>query len=120
MTLQMSNNTLTASRIIAHKRSGEALVYLTQTGDTFLLSYGKLIENKFQLIAEKSLTAIEAHEVLISLFGIKEKSETILLEVKKVLNTAYAVVADVLPIESPYFPTKEIFLSHQMTGAPNF
>lgn len=127
-------SSLTTSRILAHKRSGNVLAYLTQVGEAFFLTFGEVVNGRsgieFKLIAEKNLTAEQAHDVLINIFNVSGTNTTaktsaapisdepILLEVTKVLNT-YEEPADVYSIESPYFSTKEIFLSTQMTGAPN-
>ncbi len=124
---------LTTSRIIAHKRSGNALVYLAQEGSTFFLRFGRITDgggtgSHFRPIAEKPLTPSEAHEVLINIFHVSdsekvsvpaESTQTILLEVAKVLDIPYTEFVGNVSIESPYFPTKEIFLSYQKTRGPN-
>jgi hypothetical protein len=126
---------LTTSRIIAHKRSGNALAYLSQNGDSFFLTFGEIVNSRtgshFRLIAEKPLTIEEAHEVLIKIFKVSDEaadvtgahsgpvSEILLLEVSKALDIEFTELVSKVSQASPYFPTKDIFLSYQKTRGPN-
>lgn len=123
---------LTASRIVAHKRSGKNLVYLTESAGAFFLTLGEIVhvhgQAEFKLIAEKPLTLEEAHDVLINVFHVEasvsaavapSSTETLLLEIAKPVATEYSEKVSIGTIESPYFSTKDIFLSHQKTRGPN-
>lgn len=125
---------LSASRIIAHKRSGNALVYLTQNGEAFFLTFGEIVHShtgsQFKFIAEKALSLEEVQDVLINIFNItpsgdvsgvssEEKTDIILLESAGPIVTAYPEFVKVFAVESPYFSTKDIFLSVQKTRGPN-
>jgi hypothetical protein len=132
-------SSLSTARILAHKRSGNVLAYLTQNGEAFFLTFGKIVTGRygqeFKLIGEKMLTASQAHDVLVNVFGVvssaaaerdakagqtaNEAAEPILLEVAKVLHTTYEELIKVSSIESPYFSDREVFLSTQKTNAPN-
>lgn len=130
---------LIASRIVAHKRSGKNLVYLTESAGAFFLALGEIVHvhgrAEFKLIAERALTLEEAHDVLVNVFHIDAEvsaqapvvtsvsasaaTEILLLEIAKPVAAEYSEKISIGTIESPYFSTKDIFLSHQKTRGPN-
>lgn len=115
--------------MVAHKQSGNVLVYLTESSGAYFLSFGEIVNGKngaqFKLVGQKILTVEQVHHVLATVFNnspertSSETQETILLEVAKNLNVEYAELVNAVSKESPYFDTKNIFLSVQKTRGPN-
>lgn len=126
--------TLSNDKILAHKRNGNHLVLLTQEAGSFFLIFARVIgkgDLNIKILAKKELSFEEAEIALMRLLEsapvaqlegstASDIGEVILLEdtSAKIPDTAEVVETHEL-IVSPYFPTKEIFLSHQMTCAPN-
>lgn len=119
---------LSNSRIVASKRHGNNVVFLTEADGSFILSFGEIISNKngtrLKIIARKALTIEEVKTALITIFNTEcnirdECKDTVLLEVPKQKAKSYEEPKKVRFNTSPYFSLKDIFLGVQMTRAPN-
>jgi hypothetical protein len=125
---------LSTTRTIASKRYGNNVVFLAQSDSAFYLSFVEIVTDKngprLKLLAQKTLTAEEAHAVLISIFNQTDagtttaasvsdaQSDILLLEIA-LPEVIFDIPADIDSVESPYFQTKDFFLSSQKTNAPN-
>ncbi len=127
---------LSNDKILAHKRNGDSVVFLTQADSSFFLIFARLVGGKkgmtIKVLAKKELSPEEAE---IALKKLTEGSpvaylttsvssiapcEAILLENPKSDDISYTKETKALkPTLSPYFPTKEIFLTKQKTRGPD-
>lgn len=138
---------LSNDKILAHKRNGNSAVFLTQADSSFFLIFARLVGGKkgmtIKVLAKKELSPEEAEIALkkltegapvaylapaslspapfsTSTSTVAQPCEALLLENPKSDDILYTKEIKALkPTLSPYFPTKEIFLTHQMTCAPN-
>jgi hypothetical protein len=119
---------LTTQNIIAHKKIGKNLVWLTQVESLYFLVFAQIVKGtSIKILAEKKLSHAEmvlayqqlTHQTLSLSSGTYESSEILLLEAPQTESVNSKLKETFNKVLSPYFPTKEIFLSSQMTGAPN-
>ncbi len=123
---------LTTNKIIAHKKVGKNLVWLTQVESSYYLVFAQIVQGRkvstFKIVAQKELS----HEEMLVVYqqltyktlslssgASYDASEILLLETSKVKECVSECKKTYVSVTSPYYPTKEIFLSSQMTGAPN-
>lgn len=139
---------LTNDKILAHKVHGKNLIFLTQVESSYFLVVSQIVGSYFskkktlKTIFQKQLSKSEARAIFAELTG-KNQNEIFLLTAAIVggdeNSTAHIAAADIVfllenpkqeivvtkttviqrPIPSPFFKTKEIFLSAQKTRAPS-
>ena len=119
---------LTTNNIIAHKKVGKNLVWIAQVESSYFLVFAQIVKNSsIKILAEKKLSYEEMLVVYQQLTSktlaletaTKQSTEIFLLEAPKTEEVYVKEKESFVKVVSPYFPTKEIFLSTQMTGAPN-
>ncbi len=119
---------LTTHNIIAHKKVGKNLVWIAQVESSYFLVFAQVVKNaSIKILAEKKLSYEEMLVVYQQLTSktlalgttSKEPAEVFLLEAPRTEEVYTKEKESFVRVVSPYFPTKEIFLSTQMTGAPN-
>lgn len=125
--LKLQQNTgLTTSKIIASKRWGNNVVFLTETCGAFVLSAGEIVSSisgsRLRIIAKRVLTLEEANNALSTIFvaeNATQNSEAILLEIPEIKSETFVKSKNVRPFESPYFSKDLSFFVSQLTRAPN-
>lgn len=130
---------LTNDKILAHTVRGKNLILLTQVESSYFLVFAQTISHQksqtIRIIAQRELSYEEMAAIyarmtfrpVASLPGsttpagntANASSEVLFLAVPRSKEAPQPAQPATEPIASPYFPTKDIFLSHQMTGAPN-
>ncbi len=133
---------LSNDKILAYKRNGNSVVFLTQADSSFFLIFARLVGGKggmtVKVLAKKELSPEEAEIALVKLqegspvaylspvlssAGASQDiqdCEALLLENPKTDAIPYVKEVKALkPTLSPYFPTKEIFLTQQKTRGPD-
>lgn len=118
-------NELSNSRILASKRWGNNVVFLSETAEGFVLSAGEINGVNLRIIAKRVLTLLEAKQALVTIFAVseniaEEKSEsTILLEIPKEDSEAPSILKKITGFVSPYFSKDLSFFVTQPTRAPS-
>jgi hypothetical protein len=119
---------LTTNNIIAHKKVGKNLVWITQVDSSYFLIFAQVVKNSsIKILAEKKISYEEmlviyqqlTSKILALGTGVQQSTEIFLLEAPKTEEIYVKEKESFVRVVSPYYPTKEIFLSTQMTGAPN-
>ena len=119
---------LTTNNIIAHKKVGKNLVWIAQVESSYFLVFAQVVKgSSIKILAEKKLSYEEmlvvyqqlTSKTLVLSTTVKQSTEIFLLEAPKTEEVYVKEKESFVKVVSPYFPTKEIFLSTQMTGAPN-
>lgn len=135
---------ITTDKILIHKSDGKNLVLLRQVGSSYFLVLAEIKKHQhtvsghnrqlgffgrnsypaINVLAEREVTKEEAFAIYTQIAqSVQEPvaaSKEILLTSTKTSESAKSVIEKETPtpLVSPYFPTKEIFLSSQPTRAP--
>lgn len=127
--LKLQQNTgLTTSKIIASKRWGNNVVFLTETCGAFVLSAGEIVSSisgsRLRIIAKRVLTLEEANNALSTIFAEanttqNSEAEAILLEIPEIKSETFVKSENVKPFVSPYFSKDLSFFVSQLTRAPS-